>query len=751
MGKARHGRKRARSAVVWFRARRFRVATTAVAAMAVVALAGYGFSATGGTHPTSIGSSGLDAATSASPSEGHSPQLTKELSGPLSGTGTARTASGISAAVRQATSSAASTMLNGIDISAAQHPNGDTIDWAKVAAGYDFVATEGDYYINPYFKADAAAAATAGLYVAAYAFANPDNPKSTGADQAQYAVDNAVVNGAKYTVGGQYLPLVLDIEYDPYPGTTECYGLKPSAMVSWISSFMTEATTLSGATPIIYTPQAWWDTCTDDSTAFGNDVLWVPAYASGSPGTLPAGWNTWSIWQYSSTGPVSGISTETDLDYFDGGPETETSALNVPVSIQIQTLNSLAGQSVSYTATGLPPGVSISSSGLITGAATAPGSYTVTVTPSASSSSDTAMLPATVSFGWTVPNDVVTPTSPGNLSTVAGSPVDTDMTATDSASGYALSFSAKGLPPGLSISSSGAVTGLPYTTGTYDVTVTATDSLGATGTASFTWTVSQAPDTGGTGELVLANGGKCLDDTGSSTANGNRIQIWTCNDNTAQKWTIVQDQTVRVLGKCLDEGGTGNGAVVELETCAGGNTAQRWQAGTDGQLINVASDRCLDDSGKKTANGTKLDIWACNGGTNQHWTLPAAELASGLAGNCLTDKGGSTTNGNPIVTADCAGASSQKWTIESNETIHVDGKCLDVKGKGTANGTLVDLWTCTSGDVAQDWTITSSGELVNPHANRCLTDPGDSTSGTTQAEIETCPATINTGTVWHVI
>jgi len=747
MGKARHGRTSAR----WFLTGRFRVAVTAVAAMAVIALTGYGVSA--GSHGTAqVAASGLDAATSASPSEGHSPELTKELSGPLSGTGTARTASGLSAAVRQATSSAASTMLNGIDISSAQ---GDSIDWQDVtAAGYDFVsikATEGNYYVNPDYATDATAAAAAGMYVAPYAFANPYDPTENGTaqQQADYAVENAGAGegAADYTIGGHYLPLVLDIEYDPYASqddVNECYGLTATAMVSWISSFMTEATTLTGTAPIIYTPQAWWDTCTDDSTAFGSDVLWIPAYATGSPGTLPTGWNSWSIWQYSSSGTVSGISTATDLDYFDGAPETEKSALNTPVSIQIQTLNSLAGQSVSYTATGLPPGVSISSDGLITGAATTPGSYTVTVTPSASS----AVLPATVSFTWAVPG-VVTPTSPGNLSTAAGTPVDTDMTATDSASGYALTFSATGLPAGLSMSSSGVITGLPYTTGSYDVTVTATDSLGATGTTSFTWTVSQAADSGGTGELVLANGGKCLDDTASATANGTRIQIWNCLDDTAQKWTVVQDQTIRVFSKCLDENGTGNGAEVVLETCAGGNTAQRWRAGTDGQLINIASGRCLDDPGKKTANGTKLDIWSCNGGSNQHWTVPATELASGLPGNCLTDKGGSTTNGNPIVTADCTGASSQKWTIESNETIHVDGKCLDVKGKGTASGTKVDLWSCTSGDVAQDWTLSSGGELVNPHANMCLTDPGDSTSGTTQAEIETCPSAYNPGTVWH--
>lgn len=737
MARARHRRMPAGSRVSWLR-----IGTTTAAAMAVVALAAYGLSP--GAHRPAPPE--LDAAaTSASPSEGHSPRLTQELSGPLTRTGMARSGARIPAAVRQETSAAASTMLNGIDVSSGQHPDGGAIDWAKVyAAGYDFAgikATEGNYYVNPYYAADAKAAAAAGMYVTAYHFANP--PKSTGAAQADYAVQNA----GDYKVGGQYLPLTLDIEYDPY-STNECYGITTSAMVSWVSSFVKEATTLTGAAPIIYTPQDWWDACTGNSTAFGNDVLWIPAYATGTPGTLPAGWKTWTMWQYTSSADVKGISATTDLDYFDGGPETETSALDAAVSIPMHTLNALAGQAVTYTATGLPPGVTISSDGVITGAPTTAGTYQVTVTPAASD----AVLPATISFTWDVTTETVTPASPGDLSTVAGTPVDRTVTATDSvASDAPFTFTAKGLPPGLSVSSAGTITGWPYTTGGYTVTITAKDALGATGTTSFTWTVSQAPDSGATGRVVLANGGKCLDDTGASTKNGTRIQIWKCVGDAAQKWTVVQDQTFRVAGKCLDEAGTASGSAARLETCTGTSPSQRWRIATDGELVNIASGKCLDDPGRKTANGTKLDIWSCNGGTNQRWTVPATALESGIPGICLDDTGASAKNGNAIDSYSCTGGTAQKWTIATGGTVRIAGKCLDVTGKGTASGTKVELWTCTSGDAAQTWTITGSGELVNPHSGKCLTDPGDSAANGTRAEIMTCPASYDPGAVWHAM
>jgi GH25 family lysozyme M1 (1,4-beta-N-acetylmuramidase) len=446
-------------------------------------------SATTSSHPSTTSNHGTDLATMApaNPAEGHSPQLARQLQGSLSGTGEARSLRGTQQALQPQQSSVSTVAtVNGIDVSAFQHPDGAAINWGKVhAAGYDYAAikvTEGNYYVNHYYASDAKAAIAAGLYVSAYHFANP--PKSSGTAQADYAVKNA----GGYHVGGRYLPLVLDIEYDPY-SSNECYGISTSAMVRWISAFVTETAKKTGAKPIIYTPPAWWNKCTHNSTAFGGDLLWVPAYRRGSPGQLPAGWKTWTIWQYTSGGTVNGIRGQVDLDYVSVGLVSEVSAVDTTTSIQLHTLSSLAGQQLSFTASGLPPGVRIDSAGLISGTPTRVGTYHVKATARGAATT-------TISFTWYVVG--VSLASPGNQQTFAPDPVDLTVRDTDPEDGYQPSFSAKGLPQGLSISGGGTITGMPYTTGTYQVTVTARDALGASGSTSFTWTVTPIPDPGAT-------------------------------------------------------------------------------------------------------------------------------------------------------------------------------------------------------------------------------------------------------------
>jgi hypothetical protein len=88
--------------------------------------------------------------------------------------------------------------------------------------------------------------------------------------------------------------------------------------------------------------------------------------------------------------------------------------------------------------------------------------------------------------------NTVTVTNPGNQSGTVGTAASLQVSATDSASGQTLAYSATGLPAGLSISSSGLISGTPTTTGTYSVTVTATDTTGAHGSAAFTWTIASA-------------------------------------------------------------------------------------------------------------------------------------------------------------------------------------------------------------------------------------------------------------------
>ena len=113
--------------------------------------------------------------------------------------------------------------------------------------------------------------------------------------------------------------------------------------------------------------------------------------------------------------------------------------------------------------------------------------------------------------------NTVTVTSPGNQSGTVGTAVSVQVSATDSASGQTLTYTASGLPAGLSISSSGLISGTPTTAATYSVTVTATDTTGAAGRASFTWTVAAA---GGSGGNVVANGGFETGSLSSWTAAG---------------------------------------------------------------------------------------------------------------------------------------------------------------------------------------------------------------------------------------
>jgi len=120
--------------------------------------------------------------------------------------------------------------------------------------------------------------------------------------------------------------------------------------------------------------------------------------------------------------------------------------------------------------------------------------------------------------------------------------------------------------------------------------------------------------------------GKCADVSNSGTADGTRVQLWTCNGSGAQAWTYAPGAggAVRALGKCLDVsgGGAADRTKVQLWTC-NGSGAQRWLTGAGGSLVNPQSGRCLDDPESSTTDGTPLQIFTCNGSAAQQWT-PAA-------------------------------------------------------------------------------------------------------------------------------
>ncbi|MCY7340922.1 MAG: ThuA domain-containing protein [Pseudonocardia sp.] len=168
---------------------------------------------------------------------------------------------------------------------------------------------------------------------------------------------------------------------------------------------------------------------------------------------------------------------------------------------------------------------------------------------------------------------------------------------------------------------SAALSGVP--SGPQDLYLTFTGSgSGLFDVDDLTLTTPAGGGGGGVGPVVgLA--GKCLDVAGAGTADGTKVQLYTCNGSAAQEWTVNPDGTVRGLGKCLDvaAAGTANGTRVQLWTC-NGSGAQAWSAQADGSVVNPASGRCLDVSGNSSVDGRQIHIWDCYGGANQKWSLP---------------------------------------------------------------------------------------------------------------------------------
>jgi hypothetical protein len=141
----------------------------------------------------------------------------------------------------------------------------------------------------------------------------------------------------------------------------------------------------------------------------------------------------------------------------------------------------------SFSASGLPTdGLSLSSSGALTGTPMTPATFTITVTVH-----DSAGKSASNSYTITVKAPPLRLIAPSSLSFAVGTALSgVDFTASGGVPGY--SFSASGLPPGLNLSSSGALTGTPNTLGTFSMTVTLRDSANTVVSSGFAVTVSSA-------------------------------------------------------------------------------------------------------------------------------------------------------------------------------------------------------------------------------------------------------------------
>jgi endo-1,4-beta-xylanase len=132
-------------------------------------------------------------------------------------------------------------------------------------------------------------------------------------------------------------------------------------------------------------------------------------------------------------------------------------------------------------------------------------------------------------------------------------------------------------------------------------------------------TTSPTTSPGGGGRIVGAQSGRCVDVPNSSTTNGTRVQLYDCNGQSNQAWTLTSSKQLTVYGsRCLDAAGSGNGSAVQIYSC-NGQANQQWNVNSNGTITGVQSGRCLDVWG--TGNGQQVQIYDCSGQANQRFSL----------------------------------------------------------------------------------------------------------------------------------
>jgi GH18 family chitinase len=164
----------------------------------------------------------------------------------------------------------------------------------------------------------------------------------------------------------------------------------------------------------------------------------------------------------------------------------------------------------------------------------------------------------------------------------------------------------------------------------------------------------------------------------------------------------------------------------------------QWAMANAGGIMNW---ELSQDSTGSTSLVSAIYEVATGGGTP---TEPGGRTGriTGVGGKCVDVAGASSTNGTAVQLYDCNGSAAQNWTVATDGTVRALGKCLDVNAAGTANGSLVQLYDC-NGTGAQAWQPQSDGTLRNPVAGRCLDAQNNSSANGTRLQLWDCFAGAN--------
>ncbi len=328
---------------------------------------------------------------------------------------------------------------------------------------------------------------------------------------------------------------------------------------------------------------------------------------------------------------------------------------------------------------------------------------------------------------WTPPTgtttgNTVTVTGPGNQSSVAGTAASLQIHASDSASGQTLTYSASGLPAGLSINAaSGLISGTPTAAGTSNVTVTATDTTGAAGSASFSWTVTSGSGGGcGTTNIALNKTATAssMENAGTPAADavdGNAGTRWSSAFSDPQ-WLQVDLGSTQSICQAVLNWETAYATAFQIQTSNDGTTWTSIYSTTTGtggvQTLNVTgSGRYIRMNGTARATQYGYSLWefgvyAGGGGTANTVTVTNPGNQSTTAGTAASLQ---------IHASDSASGQTLTYTATGLPAgLSINGGSGLISGTPTTAGTsnvtvTVKDGTGATGTTSFTWTVTAAG------------------------------------------
>ncbi|KAK1221733.1 hypothetical protein PQX77_015432 [Marasmius sp. AFHP31] len=272
-----------------------------------------------------------------------------------------------------------------------------------------------------------------------------------------------------------------------------------------------------------------------------------------------------------------------------------------------------------------------------------------------------------------------------------------------------------------------------------------------------------------------------------TSTNGAPVVIWDCNLNAEQDWIYTPAgtsssgaQPLKIFGnKCLDvkDGVNADGTKLQLWDCVNQSPNQLWISVTDNTFQWAGTNKCVDLTDGNIANGNQLQIWTCDArNSNQKWSSQSISRRAPTAGVRLISGGGSphspfcmaapeNQNYANVALASCYDVTSTfpagnlTWVIpsigEAGPITTFDGsKCLSLRGAAISNGNLLQILSC-NGAINQQWIVNgpdTTGKSISwAGGNKCI----DVTDGVyapgTNLQVWDCDAVNNRNQWWSVL